>query len=284
LLIHGERFVIVGVTDRLNDENSTVGEAANVIDGYLTGGISTVNDDVDTGDFGYYSPSVKLALIGILFAFAAHAEVTITIDRNTGTAATPAFHFSRVPPPAKDDAASASKVELIAGTIDRGSAGLAALTDGRLPGSEDEPEANLFFRGDSWGGRFRIDLGAVIDIGEVNSYSWHPDTRAPQVYRLYASDGTDPNFNPMPGVKIDLSTCGWHEVAFVDTRKQEGDAGGQYGVSIADKLEVPLGSYRYLLFDVYETESDDPWGNTFYSEIDVVKSLWMIDGQNKVKK
>lgn len=212
---------------------------------------------------------MKLAFIAALFAFAAHADVTITIDRNTGAAATPAFHFQRVPQPAKDDAASASKAELIAGTIDRGSAGLAALTDGRLPGTEDEPEANLFFRGDSWGGRFRIDLGAVIDIGEVNSYSWHPDTRAPQVYRVYASDGSDLHFNPAPGVKVDLTTCGWREIAFVDTRTKEGDGGGQYGVSITD-TNGSLGRYRYLLFDVFETESDDPWGNTFYSEIDVV--------------
>jgi hypothetical protein len=217
----------------------------------------------------YHSVSVKAALAIVLFSFAAHAQVTITLDRNTGAAATPAFRFARVPSPAKDDAASTAKVELIAGTVERGSAGLAALTDGRLPGNEDEPEANLFFRGDSWGGRFRIDFGAVIDIGEVHSYSWHSDTRAPQVYRVYASDGTDPNFNPMPGVKVDPTTCGWREVAFVDTRTQEGDGGGQYGVSITDKTGS-LGRYRYLLFDVYETESDDPWGNTFYSEIDVV--------------
>lgn len=215
---------------------------------------------------GYHSLAVKLAAVAILFACAANAEVTITIDRSTTT---PAFHFARVPPPSKDDAASNAKVELIAGTIDRNSAGLAALTDGRVPGTEDEPEANLFFRGDSWGGRFRIDLGAVTDIAAVNTYSWHPDTRAPQVYRVYGSDGTDPNFNPMPGVKIDLTTCGWREIAFVDTRTKEGDAGGQYGVCITD-TRGSLGRYRYLLFDVFETESDDPWGNTFYSEIDMV--------------
>jgi hypothetical protein len=212
---------------------------------------------------------VKLALAVLLLALTAHAEVTITVDRNTGKAATPAFHFARVPSPAKDDAATNAKVELIAGTIDRGSAGLAAITDGRVPGAEDEPEANLFFKPDSWGGRFRIDLGALTDIAAVNTYSWHPDTRAPQVYRVYASDGTDPDFNPMPGVKVDLNGAGWREIAFVDTRKTESDGGGQYGVRITDTTGS-LGRYRYLLFDVYETESDDPWGQTFYSEIDVV--------------
>ena len=213
-----------------------------------------------------YHSRVKFAIAAILVACAANAEVTVTIERST---ATPAFRFAHVASPSKDDAASNAKVELIAGTVDRGSAGLAALTDGKLPGTEDEPEANLFFRADPWGGRFRIDLGATTEIAAVNTYTWHPDTRAPQVYRVYASDGTSPNFNPAPGVKVDLTTCGWREVAFVDTRTKEGDKGGQYGVSITD-TSGSLGRYRYLILDVFETESDDPWGNTFYSEIDVV--------------
>jgi hypothetical protein len=213
-----------------------------------------------------YHRSVKFAVAAILVACAANAEVIVTIERSEMM---PPFRFAHVALPSKDDAASNAKVELIAGTIDRGSAGLAALTDGKLPGTEDEPEANLFFRADSWGGRFRIDLGAMTDVAAVNTYSWHPDTRAPQVYRVYASDGTGANFNPSPGVKVDLTTCGWREIAFVDTRTKEGGKGGQYGVSITDTSGL-LGRYRYLIFDVYETESDDPWGNTFYSEIDVV--------------
>ena len=31
-----------------------------------------------------------------------------------------------------------------------------------------------------------------------------------------------------------------------------------------------LGRYRYLLFDISRTESDDDYGNTFYGEIDVI--------------
>ena len=188
----------------------------------------------------------------------------IVIDHNTGAAATPAFKFEHVASPAK----TAAKVAVVAGTVDRGSADVTALVDGVTPTVEDEPGANLFFAANTWGGRFRIDLGAVTDVTEIRSYSWHPDSRAPQVYYVYGSDGTSASFDPAPGTKKDLASCGWTKIAFVDTR-HGGDPGGQYAVSITDTTG-PLGRYRYLLFDVFETESDDVWGNTFYSEIDVV--------------
>jgi len=40
-------------------------------------------------------------------------------------------------------------------------------------------------------------------------------------------------------------------------------------VSISNSAGGVLGTFRYLLFDVSRTESDDPFGNTFFSEIDV---------------
>jgi len=206
----------------------------------------------------------------IVFAVAlATSAVTITIDHNAGAAATPAFRFARVPPPSKSDAATNAAVTVIAGTINRGSGDARALIDGLLPSTEDDPGANLFFQANTWGGRIRFDFGRAIDIARINSYSWHAGTRAPQVYYVYGSDGTSPSFDPAPGTKKDLAACGWTQIAFVDTRPSEGGRGGQYGVSIAAP-SGSLGRYRYLLFDVFETESDDVWGNTFYSEIDVV--------------
>jgi hypothetical protein len=209
------------------------------------------------------------AILLVFFCFRALADVRITIDHNRGTAATRAFKFEHVPSPSKSDAAENAKVTLVAGTVDRNGGELTALTDGALPVVEDEPGANLFFNSDTWGGRFRIDLPSVVDVAQINTYSWHSDTRAPQLYYVYASDGTDPHFNPAPATKTDPTACGWKLVAFVDARPKEGDAGGQYGVSLED-TSGSLGKYRYLLFDVFESESDDAWGNTFYSEIDVV--------------
>jgi hypothetical protein len=104
----------------------------------------------------------------------------------------------------------------------------------------------------------------------VNTYSWHPDTRGPQVYKLYASDGSAAEFKADPKRSTDPEKCGWKLVAKVDTRPKEGIGGGQYGVSISDN-GGSLGKYRYLLLDTNQTESDDPFGNTFYSEIDVIE-------------
>jgi hypothetical protein len=197
------------------------------------------------------------------------AEIRVTIDHNSGAAATRAFHFEHVASPSKSDAATHAKLTLIAGKVDRNGGELATLTDGALPVVEDEPGSNLFFESDTWGGRFRLDLDATTDIAAINTYSWHSDSRAPQLYYVYASDGSAPNFHAAPTTKTDPTTCGWKLLAFVDARPQTGDAGGQYAVSLTD-TNGSLGRYRYLLFDVFETESGDAWGNTFYSEIDVV--------------
>ncbi len=165
---------------------------------------------------------------------------------------------------AANDAATNATVTLIAGTPDRNGAPLNALIDGKLPTDSDEPSANVFFAADTWGGRIRFDLGQPIDIHAIHTYSWHPGSRGPQLYKVYGSDGTNARFDPAASNKLDPECCGWTLIAFVDTRPEQGEGGGQYVVRIED-----VGRYRYLLFDVFETESDDAWGNTFYSEIDV---------------
>jgi hypothetical protein len=139
------------------------------------------------------------------------------------------------------------------------------------PPGEDEPSANFFFAADTEGGRVQVDLGSVIRIKQINSYSWHPNTRGPQVYKLYASDGTADGFNGKPENGLDPEKVGWKLIAKVDTRPKDGEGGGQYGVSISDS-EGTVGQYRYLLFDCSRTESEDGFGNTFYSEIDVVSA------------
>ena len=192
-------------------------------------------------------------------------DVTVTFDQNTPDTANRDFKFKRVASPVKDDAAASAKLTLIDGELDGGSAELAALTDGRLPRNEDEPAANVYFRAGSSGGRFRMDFGGAIEITRVNTYSWHPTTRGPQLYKLYAADGSDPKLNLDPKRGVDPATAGWKLIALVSTLSDRGEEGGQYAASVGN-----VGKYRYLLFDCYVTELHDNWGNTFYSEIDVV--------------
>jgi hypothetical protein len=56
----------------------------------------------------------------------------------------------------------------------------------------------------------------------------------------------------------------------VNTTTQNGVEGGQYAVSVTSP-SGSLGKYRHLMFDCFVTESADDWGNTFYSEIDVIE-------------
>jgi hypothetical protein len=190
----------------------------------------------------------------------------VKFERNPNNEATREFKFKTISSPVKDDAAANAKLTLIDGELDQGSAELSALVDGRLPNDEDEPGANVFFRAGSSGGRFRMDFTTPIEIARVNTYSWHPNSRGPQLYKLYGADGTEPKFNPDPKRGVDPATCGWKLIALVSTLPEKGDDGGQYAASVSD-----VGTYRYLLFDCYVTELYDNFGNTFYSEIDVIR-------------
>jgi hypothetical protein len=214
--------------------------------------------------------NILAAIFLVTLSSTAHAQTKITIDHNTGSATNPEFKFKSVPSPSRDDAATKARVLMVDGEADGNSAGIEALTDGVLPTSDDQPRRNFFVTAGSGGARLLIDLGRVIEISQINSYSWHPNSRGPQVYRVWASDGNDAKFNAEPKASVDPHTVGWLVLATVDTRSDDADKdGGQFGVSITDARRS-LGRFRYLLFDCYVTEVADNFGNTFYSEIDVV--------------
>jgi len=182
------------------------------------------------------------------------------------------FVFDGVPLPSDNDAATAAQFSLVDGAGDSNGGGLDALHDGQVPSSEDQPSKNFFFQPGADGGRLLIDLGRTIAVKRICSYSWHGGSRAPQVYAVYASDGKTAGFELKPKRGTEPAACGWRRVARVDTRSASGeDEGGQCGVRIEDE-QGTLGSCRYLLFDVSRTESRDPFGNTFFSEIDVVEA------------
>lgn len=197
-----------------------------------------------------------------------HAQ-TVVCSQQHPTRMDPQRH--PVPAPALNDAAAAATFTVVAGSPDRNGGTLAVLHDGRLPTNEDQPAANFFFQAGTDGGRLQLDLGKILAVQRIGTYSWHPTTRGPQVYQLYGADGTARGFVAAPDRNTQPETCGWQSIATVDTRPSAAEEqGGQYLVTIADKNDSPLGRFRYLLFDISRTESEDPFGNTFYSEIDVV--------------
>ena len=213
-----------------------------------------------------------LSVCLLLFAAVmARADVKVVADHNDTDHATAGFKFKNVPSPVKTNAAIAAKFTIVDGEKDPNSAELDALHDGKLPAEQDEPATNFFFNAGTEGGRILIDLGSAIDVKQVNTYSWHTDTRAPQVYDLYASDGTAAGFNASPNKDTNPDKVGWKLITKVDTRPKTGEPGGQYGVSVSDSAGS-LGKYRYLLLVVSRTESDDDFGNTFFSEITVIDS------------
>jgi hypothetical protein len=198
--------------------------------------------------------------------FLAVAGPTVTTGHLDNDEASPAFKLEKLPAPAKGDAAESALFEVIKGSRDPNGGTASVLADGKLPTDSDEPGANFFFRAGTKGGQLRVDLTRTVEVRQINTYSWHPADRGPQVYTLYASDGAAANFKLAP--ESNPGEQGWQKIASVDTRTG-GDAGGIYGASIGDGKEA-LGKFRYLLFDIAQTREGDPFANTFYSEIDVI--------------
>ena len=213
--------------------------------------------------------TIALLLVFQLVSLAPFLDARVEVEHNPNRSDNPSFKFNRIPSPRKDDAAAKATLTLIDGPIDGGSGELTALVDGLLPANEDDPGANVYFRAGSMGGRFRMDFGSSLEISEVVSYSWHPNSRGPQLYKLYAAEGSEANLDLAPKRGVDPATSGWKFIALVNTIPKQGEDGGQYAASVTDS-SGSLGRYRYLMFDCYVTELSDNWGNTFYSEIDVM--------------
>jgi hypothetical protein len=182
------------------------------------------------------------------------------------------FTFPSLPSPAANDAAQGLLFEVVDGQLDPNGGGLAVLTDGRIPDNQDHPRANLFFQAGTDGGRLHLDLGRNVNTAAIHTYSWHANTRAPQVYTVYTATAEAANFNPSPKRGTDPTSCGWLRLASVNTVPPPvREPGGAHAVRIAPQSGESLGIFRHLLFDVLPTETRDPFGNTFISEIDIVE-------------
>ncbi|HZL34593.1 MAG TPA: hypothetical protein VFC78_04730 [Tepidisphaeraceae bacterium] len=203
--------------------------------------------------------------------------VKVLAEHNDGNGATPSFKFPSVPTLSKEDAGQNAIFTIVDGRkADYGGA-IRVLNDGLGPHAFDDETGMMAFANGSLEGRIGVDLKRAIAIDQINTYSWYRHgNRWPQVYRVYASDGSAAGFNPAPRIGVDPAKCGWTPIAWVDTRPMAGGVGlhdgmvGQDGVSIRGEHKV-IGKYRYLIFLIFATEPHDEWCQTFWSEIDVVE-------------
>jgi len=208
------------------------------------------------------------AWLGMVWSLACGAaEIRVEVERVPSVEAIAGFHLSQVPRPSRTDAATGATFRVASGSADPNGGGVMVLNDGRLPSQEDEPARNFFFAPRSAGGRLVVDLGRPIGIASIHTYSWHGGNRASQVYGVFGAGTADAGFDPM--VSSSPTNRAWTRIAGVDTRPAQGDAGGQHAV----RIHAPggnLGTFRYLLFDCQRTTRDDPFDQTFFSEIDVM--------------
>ncbi|MFD0892670.1 hypothetical protein KBB96_14700 [Luteolibacter ambystomatis] len=212
--------------------------------------------------FGRLTAACLIAAASSALAADPAPEIKVTTGRSATDAA---FKIGGIPGIATNDAATKASLKIVSGNADPNCGVLDVIRDGRGPNDEDAPGNNFFFSGP--GGRLTMDLGSVIDVKNVASFSWHPGPRAGQVYKLYGADGAAAGFQTEPGQGVDPATVGWKFITEVDTH----DKGtGQQAVSIATASGAPLGKFRHLLFDIRANADPSGHGNTFFSEIDVI--------------
>lgn len=111
--------------------------------------------------------------------------------------------------------------------------------------------------------RYKIDLGAAVEIGAVNSYAYGAaGGRSQQYFTLYGSTVDTTSWD-------ETDTITWTAIASVNTRDLSG--GDSYGVtSIYDDGSAAIGTYRELMWvTAYGTITSQVEG-TIYKEFDVI--------------
>ncbi|WP_367873636.1 basic secretory protein-like protein [Luteolibacter sp. Populi] len=210
------------------------------------------------------NPGLPLASLLLVSAAIADPSVKVTTAHSATDAG---FKGEGVLPPAMNDAGAKAFFRVISGAANEVCGVLPVVQDGKPPGSEDDPDRNFFFAIGEKGGRLSADLHGPIAVKNVATYSWHAGPRAPQIYKLYGTDGSAANFNAEPAADIDPATVGWKLIASVDTHDK---GAGQHAVSIGTEGGEPLGTFSRLLFDIQANDESNGQGNTFFSEIDII--------------
>jgi len=126
------------------------------------------------------------------------------------------------------------------------------------------------FFGDNTSGSFLVDLGRVISVHKINSYSWHQHDkkeqhrhRAQQRFTLYGFAG-----DQLPALDLPPVKAGWTRVARVNSDlvfevAHPLDRPAQQACSVT-AAQGEIGRFRYLLWEVEH--------HTFFGELDVFGS------------
>lgn len=209
-----------------------------------------------------------LSLACLLSAFCARAALAAPEVKIEHGGESPKWPFRAIVGPSRSAASRDAKITVTANKPATACLAPDALRNGVMPWQCKQARDFFYLSDDNADdGQLTMDLGRVIPVAMVASYSGHNQSlfsntggaRGPQVYALSGSaDGRE-----------------WTTVADVDTRpNRTGDKwGGEWGVNVRDDKGGLLGNFRYLRFDIKRTRSPrqprPEWTGTWYAEIDV---------------
>ncbi|KAA5542133.1 hypothetical protein FYK55_15095 [Roseiconus nitratireducens] len=199
------------------------------------------------------------------------AETNVQVERRTPAEASPAFTFSRVPAPSATDAGNLATPMLVRGMQDRNGGRAFVLQDGALPSHQDQPDANFFLAGNA-PGRLLFDFGKPIELRQINSYSWHTDSRADQRYEIFIPTG---DLKPSEARETSAASTldsRWESITVVDSRTEDASA-TQVGASVTSSDGGVIATTQYVLLAIKPTDAGKRFCQTFFSEID------FVDGQ-----
>lgn len=226
----------------------------------------------------------------LLFFYSGNAQ-TVKTEHITGKEMLTRWEFGTIMRPSKSDAASNSTITITGNKQLSSCLPPAALNNGVLPQETRLLRDFFCFMDNTDGGKIVMDLGKVIPVAMVNTYSAHgpvigttwceefDGARGPQVYTLYGSAAQNPDAG-------NLKTTEWVKIADVDTRpSDDADWQGRYGVNISGENNKSLGDFRWLVWDVkptFKPGTDPIWTNTWFTELDVHTKETLANGGDAI--
>lgn len=211
----------------------------------------------------------------LLPAAGSRAAITTAVDRDA-TSDNNFTDIPNVPALSATDLGTSATVAIVAGALEGASGPATKANDGLGTNDADfDDPADVIFTNGNDGLRVLYTLPVAADITQVNAYTQHPSNRSQMRINVYGALGTEGGFDATPtftdaprdtfaaSADPDLTSRGYTYLATLDSTAVT--QGGEHGGTIRDLDDGLIGSYQYVLFDVYKV------GNgTFYAELDVV--------------